>query len=274
MRDAKKDLADVHAKGLSSQEEVDAETRQLISAGTGTDEQAAVEVISKADEDRRKRLEERRAAMKAKQAEYLKGLKDEKDSFLNELNDKDLVAEEEAEKKRVAALIENDLYDKREQEKEEEKKKDATYNIQQAADHSLQAASLLDKLGAGGVDVDALLEAQRNAEAEKMAARRALLMKRRRNKKNQEIEQKRLEDKVKALEEQDKVEEEVTEQYVRDLLEDAVKANEVKLTDDTESDSIARTDTMRRNAVAEKDDAKKRKERFMNLLNEKIADGD
>lgn len=238
IRDAKKDLADVHAKGLSSQEEVEAETRKLISTGTGTDEQAAAEVITKADDDRRKRLEERRAAMKAKQAEYLKGLKDEKDAFLKDLEDKDLAAEEEAEKKRVAALIENGLYDRREQEKEEEKKKDATYNIQQATDHSLEAAALLDQLGSAGVDVDALLDAQRKAEAEKMAARRELLMKRRRNKKNQEIEQKRLEDKVKALEEQDKVDEEVTEQYVRDLLEDAVKANDEKMAEDTESDAI------------------------------------
>lgn len=117
-------------------------------------------------------------------------------------------------------------------------KKDATYNIQQATDHSLEAAALLDQLGSAGVDVDALLDAQRKAEAEKMAARRELLMKRRRNKKNQEIEQKRLEDKVKALEEQDKVDEEVTEQYVRDLLEDAVKANDEKMAEDTESDAI------------------------------------
>lgn len=107
-----------------------------------------------------------------------------------------------------------------------------------------------------------------------MEARRELLLKRRRNKKNQEIEQKRLEDKVKALDDQDKVEEEVTEQYVRDLLEDAVKANDEKLEVDIDNDGISRTDTMRRDALAEKDDAKKRKERFMNLLNEKMADGD
>lgn len=59
-------------------------------------------------------MEARRAAMKARQAEYMKSLKDEKEKFMADLDDKDLVAEEEAEKKRIAALIENDLFDKNE----------------------------------------------------------------------------------------------------------------------------------------------------------------
>jgi hypothetical protein len=131
--------------------------------------------------------------------------------------------------------------------------------------------------------MDALIEAQRKAEADKLAARKELLKNRRRNKKNQEIEEKRLEEKVKQLKEQDKAEEETTEQYVKDLLGAAVQENNEKLerklkeealADDGQSEpSVGRQPSLRRKATTA-DEAKKRKERFMNLLNEKMADAD
>lgn len=45
----------------------------------------------------------------------------EKDKFMRELQETDLVAEEEAEKQRIRVLKENNLYDKQEQQKELEK---------------------------------------------------------------------------------------------------------------------------------------------------------
>jgi len=52
-----------------------------------------------------------------------------------------------------------------------------------------------------------------------MAARRALLLARRRNKKKHDLEEERVKDKVKLLEEEDQEKEKMDEEYIRSLFE-------------------------------------------------------
>ena len=64
--------------------------------------------------------------------------------------------------------------------------------MQEAVDHSLEAANLLGDLAGKAGDVEALMAAQRAKEAADLARRRELLLKRRRNKKTAQAEEERL----------------------------------------------------------------------------------
>ena len=128
LKEAKNALADVHSKGLQTQEEIEAETVKLVSVGTG-DEESAKAKIAEAENDRKTFLEKRREEMKKKQAAYLDKMAAEKERFMRELDQTDVVAEDEAEKKRMEALMENGLFDENEQAKEAEKNKDPAHSI-------------------------------------------------------------------------------------------------------------------------------------------------
>jgi hypothetical protein len=66
MKAAKKDLTDLHAKGLQTAEEMQEEAKKLISVALGTDEEKAEEVIEKAEENKRKRVKNRKEELMAK----------------------------------------------------------------------------------------------------------------------------------------------------------------------------------------------------------------
>lgn len=73
--------------------------------------------------------------------------------------------------------------------------------MQEAVDHSLEAANLLDGLRGNAADMEALMAAQRAKEAADLARRRELLLKRRRNKKNQQDEEAKLQQAVALMDE-------------------------------------------------------------------------
>jgi hypothetical protein len=75
-------------------------------------------------------------------------------------------------------------------------------------------------------DVADKMEEDSRHQAEKQAAKRALLLARRRNKKKHDLEEERVKDKVKLLEEEDEEKEKMDEAYIRSLFENKLGVTE------------------------------------------------
>lgn len=105
--------------------------------------------------------------------------------------------------------------------KEEEKRKNDSRKqlngIQDQIDIDLEKSRLLSQLADVDANLVASVEDDQAKQAEKQAARRALLLARRKNKKKHEIEEERVKDKIKVLEEEDEEKQKISEEYIRNL---------------------------------------------------------
>ena len=112
------------------------------------------------------------------------------------------------------------------------------------------------------MEADALLAAQRAKEDADLKRRRELLRARRKNKKNAELEQKRLEEKINDMAKDEEEEMKADEKELRDLYADT------GLGDDLAEESVDSKTNKK------KEDRKKKRERLLAMLNERLADND
>lgn len=122
----------------------------------------------------------------------------------------------------VSGLLDREVnnYQEKAQAEEAERKmvsKRQSRAINDAVDTDLEKASLMNQLRDMDSDFANQFDEDQKSQAEKLAARRALLLARRKNKKKQELAEERVKDKVKLLEEEDQEKEKISEEYIRNL---------------------------------------------------------
>jgi hypothetical protein len=258
---AQEELQRKHEQGVQTNEEMDQELAGVIQAARGGDGRATLEDAKAA---RKRTIEDRKRRLREQQAEFAKKLREDYDRAERDLQGLDLALEEEAEKRRVEALKQNGLFDEREKEKEAAKLKDRTHRVEMEADQAAESNALLDQLHQQGVDADALLQLEREQQAAKLAARRELLKERRRHRKRQELEEARVVEKIKQMEQQDEAEAAAGEEYVRAVFQEAAE--------EPAEAGDARPGSRGSQADGKASRKKQMKERRAQLLNECLAD--
>ena len=263
VKEAQEELRRKHAQGAQTQEELQKDLVRLVGDG-----EEAVAKVEAAQQAKKQAAEDIKQQLKEQQVEFAEKLRQEKELAEQEIETADLVQEEEAEKTRVETLKKNGLFDDREREKEAAKQKDRMNKALAEIDQGSQSTALMDQLASQGLDVEALLALESAQQAERLAARRALLRSRRKIKKGQELEEARVAERARQMEAADQAEATANEKFLTEIFKQEEVDPEAEAAIASESHGSSKGFLNKQQKV------KEQKEKKAQVLNEYLADAD
>ena len=108
---------------------------------------------------------------------------------------------------------------KQEEERRKIESKKRLNGISDEIDIAMEKSKLLNSLAEVDSNLASAIEEDQRKQEEKQAAKRALMLARRRNRKKHELEEEKVKDQIKMIEEENDEKEKITEEYVRNLFQ-------------------------------------------------------